>query len=165
MFAASEAYRQARRLRRAAFALALAACTAASLDQAWAALGQRLDSVRADRDHLSAVMRSQARGAQTVHTLSLGNGGVVQEYENAEGVVFAVSWRAPGRPDLRQLLGDHFATMQADTVRADGRRVRAPLRVGRTDLVVRTSGHPGAFRGLAYLPQLVPAGFTGQDLR
>ncbi len=163
MFAASETVRRVDRpLRAAVAALAFAL---ASLDSAHAALGRQAQSVRTDRARLSAAMSSQAEGTHIVHTLALPNGGVVHEYENASGMVFAVSWRAPGRPDLRQLLGDHFATMQAETVRTAGPRTRAPLAVDRADLVVRSGGHPGAFRGLAYLPELVPAGFTGQDLR
>ena len=150
---------------RGALLASLMTCGLFAVSPASAALGQRADSVRADRAHLSAALASHAEGAHTVHTLTLPNGGVVHEYENAEGVVFAVAWRAPGRPDLRQLLGGQFATMQADTVRTGGPHVRAPLRVERDELVVRSGGHPGAFWGLAYLPGQVPAGFTGQDLR
>ena len=45
----------------------------------------------------------------------MSNGGAVREYVNGGGVVFAVTWRGPGRPDLAQLFGDRFSTMQADT--------------------------------------------------
>ena len=153
------------RASRLVFVSAVALVSLVAADQASAALGQRLDSVQADRARLSAAMVSSAENAQTVHTLSLPNGGVVREYENAAGVVFAVTWRAPGRPDLRQLLGDNFTTMQADTVRTGGPRTRTPLKVDRASLVIRSGGHPGAFSGLAYLPRQVPTGFTGQDLR
>ena len=132
---------------------------------AHASLGQRYDSVVADRARLAARMASATSAAQTVHTLTLANGGVVREYADANGVVFAVAWRAPGRPDLQQLLGGNFATLQADNLRADGRRTRRPLAVNRTALVLHSGGHPGAFWGVAYLPQAIPAGVAAKDLR
>jgi hypothetical protein len=78
--------------------------------------------------------------------------------------VFAVTWRGGGRPDLRQLLGEHFQTLQADNVRA-GRRTRRPLSVNRPDLIVLTGGHPGGFWGVAFLPQMAPAGFSTSELK
>ena len=109
-------------------------------------------------------MAKSATAASTVETLTLPNGGTVEEYVGAHGVVFGVSWRGPGRPDLEQLLGDHFATLQADNPLPGGRRTRSPLTVNRTDLVVHSGGHPGAFWGSAYLPQQLPAGFSLKDL-
>ena len=84
--------------------------------------------------------------------MTLANGGLVREFTRADGTVFAVTWRGPGRPDLRQLLGDHFQTLQADNVR-NGPRTRRPLSVNRSDFIVRTGGHSGAFWGVAFLPQ------------
>jgi hypothetical protein len=78
--------------------------------------------------------------------------------------VFAVTWRGPGRPDLRQLLGEHFQTLQADNVRA-GPRTRRPLSVNRSDLLVLTGGHSGGFWGVAFLPQMAPAGFSTDEMK
>ncbi len=129
-----------------------------------AGLGQPFESVKADRDRMSAHMASATMATHTVSSLTLANGGVVKEFTNKAGVVFAVSWRAPGRPDLQQLLGGGFDTLQADNVGRGGRRMRAPLAVNRSDLIVHTGGHPGAFWGLAYLPQQTPSGFSAADL-
>ncbi len=130
----------------------------------WASLGGRADSIATDRVHMSARMASTTKPTHTVTALTLANGAVVREFANKAGVVFAVSWRGPGRPDLQQLLGDGFQAVQADNVGAGGRRMRAPLAVNRSDLVVHTGGHPGAFWGLAYLPQETPSGFSAADL-
>ena len=78
--------------------------------------------------------------------------------------MFAVTWRGPGRPDLRQLLGEHFQTLQDDNVRR-GPRTRRPLSVSRSDFIVRTGGHPGGFWGVAFLPQSPPAGFSTAELK
>jgi hypothetical protein len=79
--------------------------------------------------------------------------------------VFAVVWRAPGRPDLRQLLGGHFDTLQADNATRVGRRYRRPLAVSRSELVVQSGGHSGAFWGVAVLPGMEPPGFSLNDLK
>ena len=142
----------------------IAACLCAA-QPAWASLGQRMESVRADRAKLAASLSSTQGQAFVVHTLTLPAGGRVREFAAPDGVGCAVSWRGHGRPDLRQLLGEHFETMQADTAVRAGRRLRVPLTVDRSDFVVRSGGHPGAFWGTAFLPQQAPAGVTLRDLQ
>ncbi len=145
-------------------AIALTAAVLASAPAAHAALGHAVASVQTDRIHMSARMATSAASAYTSQTLTLPNGGTVTEL-SAGGVVFAVAWRAPSRPDLRQLLGERFDTLQAETAAAGAHRLRAPIAVDRTDLVVHSAGHPGAFRGFAYLPALTPTGVTAGDLQ
>jgi hypothetical protein len=102
-------------------------------------------------------------GTYTTHVLTLPNGGTIDEYA-AGGVVFGLSWRMPGRPDLVQLLGSHFAAFQAGlSLRTRGIR-RAPPTIENSDLVVESRGHPGAFHGRALLPALAPSGLTLFDL-
>jgi hypothetical protein len=83
----------------------------------------------------------------------------VKEYSNADGTVFAVSWQGPGRPDLRQLLGPRFNTMGSMS-HTRGHHMRRAVTMQHSDLVIRSQGHPGAFFGVAYDPNLVPAGFS-----
>jgi hypothetical protein len=154
-----------RSLWRAAFGLALSLALAAGAPAARAGLGGSYASVEADRAHLSASMRSTGGGAYTVHTLTLANHGAVREFTRSDGTVFAIAWRGPGRPDLRQLLGGRFETFQSDNTPPQGRRTRRPLTVNRTDLMVQAAGHPGAFWGFAYLPELAPAGFSTGELK
>lgn len=161
-------------LGRAALALVLSAI--ASVPAA-AGLGGSHATLEADRAHLAAAMNSTPLPTHVLHTLTALNGSVVREYVNSDGVVFAVAWRGPGRPDLRQLLGPAFHTFQAQVttpvtdIAADGStvvhhgRLRRPLLVEQRDLVVHSAGHPGAFFGFAYLPQHVPAGFNPDALR
>jgi hypothetical protein len=130
---------------------------------AHAALGHAAATVQDDRLHMAAALASVTSPAYTTHTLTLINGGEVKEF-SAAGVIFAVSWRGPGRPDLRQLLGERFATLQADNATSGGRRLRMPMVVERSDFIVHGGGHPGAFWGLAYLPGATPAGVSAADL-
>lgn len=130
-----------------------------------AGLGRAYGSVDIDRLTLGARVVSTAMGAYTVHTLTLANSGLVKEYTRPDGKVFAVTWRAPGRPDLRLLLGDNYGALQADTTARVSPRVRRPMAVNRPELVVQSGGHPGAFWGSAVAPQLQPAGFSAADLK
>lgn len=129
-----------------------------------AALGGHVSSVEADRAHFGARAASLAHADYTVHELTLANGAVIREFANASDTVFAVTWRGPSRPDLRQILGPHFDALQEDNA-APVRRARTPLRVERSDLRVSTGGHPGAFWGRALLPSATPADFTAADLQ
>jgi hypothetical protein len=130
-----------------------------------AALGGPRDSVEADRAHMAARMQSTYTAAYTVQTLMPDNGDTIREFVAADGTVFAIAWTGPARPDLRQLLGDRFDTMQADNGNRAGRVRRGPLTVDRGDFILRTGGHSGAFWGLAYLPGSLPAGVKLDELR
>jgi len=132
---------------------------------AHATLGAGYSSVEADRVHMSAKVSTTAAATYMAHALTLANGGMVKEYSRNDGTVFAVTWRGPGRPDLRQLLGSHFDTLQADNATRIGRRIRRPMAVNRADFIVQTGGHSGAFWGVAMLPQMEPAGFSANDLK
>lgn len=129
-----------------------------------AGLGRVSRTVEDDRAAMRAVSAATVRTGYTVHALTLPNGGAVSEFERPDGMIFAVTWRGPGRPDLRQLLGDAFDAVRQDNA-PGGRRMRRPLRVERSDVLVQSGGHPGAFWGAAILPRLEPAGFTPGDLQ
>jgi hypothetical protein len=125
-----------------------------------ASLGAPVLSVGTDQARMNVRQRSLVQTASGArHVLMLENGGEVREYANAAGVIYAVRWSGPGKPDLESLLGVHFATFQADNPIAARHGLRRAPSVNRSNLRVVTGGRPGAFWGLAWLPQAVPAGF------
>lgn len=138
---------------------------AGTATEAYAGLGRSSQGVEADRALLQAVRTSSPSALYTTHVLTLPNGGVVKEFARADGMVFAVTWRAPGRPDLRQLLGESYDTLQSATPARVGRPVRRPIGMKTSSLMVVSGGHPGAFSGLALLPQLQPAGLDPGELK
>lgn len=106
-----------------------------------------------------------ARPAYIRHELTRDNDGIVREYSNSDGLVFAVTWSGPGKPDLRTLLGPYFTTFQANSeVAANAHALRRPPQVNQTDLQIQTAGHMGWFRGVAFVPSLAPPGFALTDL-
>jgi hypothetical protein len=133
---------------------------------ALAELGGPLSSVKVDGERMVAAMASASLGRYSRHDLIRANGGMVREFTNASGQVFAVTWSGPGKPDLRSLLGRYFATLQA-AGEASGRTMhslRRPAQVAQGDLQIQTGGHMGWFHGVAFVPSLAPAGFAVGDL-
>ena len=135
---------------------------------AFAELGGRAETVQADQMRMRAGLRQVTMATHVRHELALPNGATVHEYTNASGQVFAIRWSGPGKPDLRSLLGSHFAELQAaDASQSSrfGRLMRRPLILDNPDLKIESSGHMGYFRGLAWLPALLPAGVQPGDLQ
>jgi hypothetical protein len=127
-----------------------------------------------DRPGVPAAAASgpQARAAQattptgapyTEVARTLETGTVVREYVGADGIVFAVSWSGPFKPDLRELLGRHFDDFRQASEPVAPTRGAAQVESG--DLVVQQSGHMGAFEGRAWLQSRLPAGFDPQAMR
>jgi hypothetical protein len=115
---------------------------------------------------MAASMKSVAMGHYTRHELIRPNGGMVREFTNANGMVFAVTWSGPGKPDLSTLLGRYFSTFQANSV-ATARQMhslRHPPMIAQSDLQIQVGGHMGWFHGVAFVPSLAPAGFSIGDL-
>ena len=113
-----------------------------------AALGGNLDSIQADRATTHAKLTLKTASAYSIHALTLQNGARVQELSNGDGIVFALTWHGPGRPDLRKLLGRYFQIFQVQNSERTGRLARMPPSVdhkGLVGLVLQTFGHEGIF--------------------
>lgn len=132
-----------------------------------ASLGGDLQSIETDRIRMQAGSATAApapNGGHFVYTTTLPTGTEVRQYLSAKGVVFAVAWSGPFKPDLKQLLGPYFdqmVTRQATS--PHGGSPRTLIDDGR--LVIESSGRLRHFTGRAYLPAEVPAGVLPQDIR
>lgn len=132
-----------------------------------ASLGGSASSVTADRVKMqAALLRIQAAQAYTLHEIQSATGTTVREYVSSSGDVFAVAWDGPAMPDLRQVLGDYFASYQSavEASRAT-RRARGPLAIDTGDFVIQVSGHMRSFSGRAYLKRLMPASVQASAIR
>jgi hypothetical protein len=128
-----------------------------------AALGANVTSVEADRAHMKALLVRSESALFTIHQLQIANGTTVRELVSAAGVVFAVTWKGPFPPDLRQALGKYFPAYESAPRTANSSRTHFAVR--RADLVVLSRGHLRAYSGLAYVPGLVPDGLPLDQLR
>ncbi|HTY50319.1 MAG TPA: DUF2844 domain-containing protein [Steroidobacteraceae bacterium] len=149
-------------LRLCAFALLAVSLSQGFPLPARAALGGDAASVEADRVHLKGEMRSSTAANYQLQVITQPSGTVLHEYL-AAGRVFAVTWRGPLMPDLSQVLGGYF-TRYAQAAARPAIRHRL-VAVNDPDLVVSSSGHMRAFSGRAWVPSLLPAGFSVSDIR
>lgn len=131
-----------------------------------ATLGQRADTVANDQAQMKAKAASATRAvssAYTLHGLQLPSGTAVREYADADGMVFAVAWDGPTKPDLNQLLGQYFTEYESGSVA--NTRGHSRMMVRKPDIVIRSEGRMRGFHGKAYLPQSVPAGVSIEELQ
>jgi hypothetical protein len=98
----------------------------------------------------------------TLHSTSTADGVTVHEYASLDGIVFAVTWSGPVRPDMTALLGSYFPNVASAARRAP--RGTGPLVERSGDLQIESIGHQGRFIGKAWLPRLVPAHVDMGDL-
>lgn len=151
-------------LHRSAFA-GLAALLTASLSPgiAAAALGEAEASIQGDVSKFHGTVNSTERLTYRVHEISLPSGTLVREFVTPSGAVFAVAWRGPTVPNLRQALGVYFDSYVA-AAKATPLKLRR-VDIARTDLVVHATGHMRAFSGIAYVPQAIPSGVSVGELQ
>ncbi|HUJ40819.1 MAG TPA: DUF2844 domain-containing protein [Candidatus Acidoferrales bacterium] len=121
----------------------------------WAALGEPEQSVQQDRARISGQSRSTEFASYTMHEITASGGRVIREYVSPSGTVFGVAWEGPTMPDLSSLLGSYFSAFQQAASASTRRRGPLYIRVG--SLVVESVGHMRAFRGRAYVSDLIPA--------
>jgi hypothetical protein len=153
----------ARTLRAMVMTLAIVASPAG----ASAALGGDVSSVEADRVRMhAALLRTVRVNAYTLTEIQSSSGTTIREYVSSTGTVFAVAWQGPWPPDLRQVLGPYFAQYQRGTQAAQQhRKSRGSLLIQDAGLVVQVSGHPRAFFGRAYVPNLMPPGVQASAIQ
>jgi Protein of unknown function (DUF2844) len=129
---------------------------------AFATLGQPETSVTADVAQLKGSIKISDRTSYRVHEIQLSSGTVVREFVGPDGKVFAIAWKGPTIPDLRQTLGSYFDNYV--TAAQAPHLGRNHLQIQQSDLVVQAGGHMRAFSGRAYLPQAVPSGVSVGEL-
>lgn len=143
-------------------ALALALVLQVSFP-ACAALGDDVAAVAVDQARMQASLQVWSKSHYAIHELDAPTGIKVRQFVGDSGKVFAVSWSGGWRPNLRDIMGDHYDKFIAAT---RGKRVaRGVARIELPGMVVVMGGHQRAFFGHVYLTDLVPAGFLPEDLR
>lgn len=137
---------------------------------ALAVLGEKASSTQTVKTELAAASQkmsvevSTSANAKWNLQIIEADGVTVREFSDKDGTVFAVAWRGINRPDLSLLLGDYYQEFFAAEKAEPKTKSRAPSETKTSRVTVRRSGHMRDMRGLAYLPDKVPAGVLVQDL-
>ena len=112
----------------------------------------------------SSAGGSTAAVAYTIKETTLDDGTVVREYVgSSDGNVFAVSWNGPFMPDLRTLLGSHFATLTSAAA-ARPTAGHSQLSVKDGDVVIVSGGHMRAYAGRAWIVSALPSGVSHDEI-
>ncbi len=136
---------------------------------AHAVLGETMTLPSAGRAQAAAAPRTALPvGVQMIERAS-GDGGAIREYVSPQGIVFAVAWNTRFKPRLDTLLGRYHEGYAAAASQALTRPGRAGIQrqatLQSTDLVVQSTGFLNTFKGRAWVPSLLPAGFDPATLR
>ncbi len=130
-------------------------------------LGGNADSVQSDGARMKAEVKAATPGAgYSVQQLQLPSGTVVNEYVAPNGTVFGVSWHGPLMPNLQQLLGTYFQQyVTASSLVPHNAGTRRHFQIVQPDLVVQSVGRMRSYHGRAYVPSLLPANVTADDIQ
>jgi hypothetical protein len=130
-----------------------------------AALGGDAASVQSDGVSMKSAVRVTANSGFAVHEIASPSGTVVlREFVGADGKVFAVSWHGLVNPDLRQVLGTyygHYEQGAATTIHRSHRQLAITL----PDFMFENSGRQRAFAGRAWVPAMLPANISTDDIK
>lgn len=128
-----------------------------------AALGSAPTDFGVAQTGLKARILAFATSNYNVTETTLESGTLVREYANRNGVVFAVSWNGPFLPDLRTLLGKHFATLTSETAKKP-KAGHSQVNLARPEVVIVSRGHMRAYAGRAWMESEFPAGFSAANI-
>jgi len=133
--------------------------------QVGAALGEPADSVAKDSRALAAVRHATVtHNAYTVQEITTES-ATIREYITSSGIVFAVAWNGISHPDLTLLLGSFVGDFQQAQQKMARQRGQRQSRVKGDRVVVEKWGHMRNLQGRAYLPELLPAGVTVDEIK
>ncbi|MFI5304207.1 MAG: DUF2844 domain-containing protein [Nitrospiria bacterium] len=146
--------------------LFLATTVAGLPSLAFAVLGEPKESVESDRQKMSGLRETIVLPQYSVEIIN-ASGLTVHEYVAQDGTIFAVTWKGNKFPDLASLFGSYFNEFQqalSDSKKSGPRR-RGSLNLKSANIVVNSGGHQPNLWGRAYLPSLLPAGVTEEQVQ
>jgi Protein of unknown function (DUF2844) len=132
----------------------------------WAGLGQSVASVAQDRAAMGGQGQSKPGKGYSIETITVA-GMTIKEYVASDGVVFAITWRGTGAPDLPLLFGSYIDEYREGLTALQSRkpRIRRPMVLKTAHLVVERAGHSRYMWGRAFIPTLLPATITPEDIQ
>ncbi len=129
-----------------------------------AALGGDAASVQRDGVSMKSAVRVTTSSGFAVHEIATPSGTVLHEFVGTDGKVFAVAWHGLVNPDLRQVLGSYYARYEEGAASAVHRSHRQ-LAIALPDFMFINTGRQRAFAGRAWVPAMMPANFSTDQLK
>lgn len=145
--------------------LLYAAALLAVASPAFASLGGGTDTITKDHKALKATRRvSSTLGNYSVEEMTTA-AATVREYVTPDGVVFGTAWSGISHPDLSVLLGNYKKEYEQALQRNWTTRGKRHSHVASANIVVQKWGHMRGMKGRAYVPSLMPAGVTVDEIK
>lgn len=131
---------------------------------AYATLGEAVDSVEKDRASADGTRRSViTRDRFTVQTIE-SDAAVIREYVSSSGIVFGLAWSGITHPNLEKLLGSYWTEYRKADAKSPRTRGRRSHQVKSARVVVQKWGHMRKLQGRAYDPALLPEGVSADEI-
>lgn len=144
------------------------ACPVVAGLMAWATpapatLGEAFSEGTAQPGTAAVRQFSTSHASYTDHLATQDSGLQIHEYADASGIVFAVTWNGPAKPNLSELLGTYFPAYQESHGQTPSGSL-TQFHANYAGLVIHTGGHGLNFSGRIYLADQVPEGVSAETL-
>jgi hypothetical protein len=143
--------------------LVTTALAAAAAAPCLAALGGDAASVQSDGVSMKSAVRVTPNAGFAVHEIASPSGTTLREYVGTDGKVFAVAWNGMVNPDLRQVLGTYYARYEQGAATAVHNHRQ--LVISLPDFMFVNTGRQRAFAGRAWVPAMIPANVSTDDIK
>jgi hypothetical protein len=135
------------------------------VQQAYATLGESVDSIETNMKTLSAARSSTITSSKySVHVFQTET-ITVREYVSPSGIVFGIAWNGLTYPDLTPLLGSYASEHQKAASHIKRQPGHKYVKVESDNVVVEKWGHMRNLQGRAYAPALIPQGVTTDEIK
>ncbi|MGA9109890.1 MAG: DUF2844 domain-containing protein [Smithella sp.] len=135
------------------------------VQQAYATLGESVDSIATNKKTLSAVRSATKISSKyAIHEFQ-SETITVREYVSPSGVVFGIAWNGLTYPDLTPLLGSYASEHQKAASHIKRQPGHKYVKVESDNVVVEKWGHMRNLQGRAYAPALIPQGVTTDEIK
>ncbi|NVN92884.1 MAG: DUF2844 domain-containing protein [Desulfuromonadales bacterium] len=131
----------------------------------YAALGGNSDTIVSDRKSLQAVRHATTSNKGYTVEEVVSDATTVREYVSSSGIVFGIAWNGYVHPDLTQLLGSYWNEYSAAQQKIARKFGRKHQQLATDNIVIEKWGHMRNLKGRAYVPGLVPAGVSIDEIK
>ncbi len=127
-------------------------------------LGESAMTIEQDRLLLNGTSHVESHAGFSVHILE-AQGRSVREYVSSDGMVFGLVWKHQAGPlNLEQLFGPYYGDYSRAAL-VQPRQSHKFHRIETERLIVERGGRMGATWGRAWIPSLLPSGFSKDQIQ
>jgi len=127
----------------------------------YGALGENISTLTGS---YTATSTSKARLSYSVYE-NKNELMLLRQFALPNGIVFAVAWQGITHPNLQTTLGEYADGYLVELEKGSGRSGSRQQKIVTDEMVVEKWGHGRLLFGRAYLPSLLPAGISINEIK